>query len=292
MKTSKERRRQSDRKMPTEEQEVQIVYTPAKPFNRRWFLLRLATVAAVVLALIFGMSIFFKVQDVTVAGAEKYTEWEVFEASGIREGDALLTLNRARVTAKIRAALPYVGDVRVGIKLPGTVMIEIVELKAVYAIEDTQSGWWLMDCTGRLVDQTDGATARDYTRVIGVKIENPAIGQQAKAAEPAQTTDPTDPSAPIVNIPEARRLADALQVLSVLESNGLMDKIDTVDPTNLQQLTLWYGDQYQVNLGNAENLTYKVVAMKATIEEKGEFEKGFIDVSFTTWPDSVYFSPF
>lgn len=291
MKTSKERRRRpSDKKMP--EQEVQIVYTPAKPFNRRRFLLRLATVAAVVLALIFGMSIFFKVQDVTVAGADKYTEWEVFEASGIREGDGLLTLNRARVTAKIRAALPYVGDVRVGIKLPGTVMIEIEELKAVYAIEDIQSGWWLMDATGRLVDRADGATAKDYTRVIGIKIENSVVGQQAEAAEPTQTSDPTNPSTPVVSIPEARRLADALQVLSALESNGLMGKIDTVDPTNLQQLTLWYGDQYQVNLGTAENLIYKVRAMKATVEEKGEFERGFIDVSFTTWPDSVHFSPF
>ena len=36
------------------EPEVQIVYTPAKPFNRKWFVLRLATVAAVVLALILA----------------------------------------------------------------------------------------------------------------------------------------------------------------------------------------------------------------------------------------------
>ena len=173
---------------------MQIVYTPAKPFNRKWFLLRLATVAAIVLAWVFGMSIFFKVQTVTVAGVDKYTEWEIFEASGIQKGEALLGLNRARAIAKIRTALPYVGDVRIGIKLPDTVMIEITELKAVYAIEDTEAGWWLMDATGRLVDSTDGAAAKDYPRVIGVKIENPTIGQQAKAAEP--TTDPTDPSNP------------------------------------------------------------------------------------------------
>ena len=35
----------------------QIVYTQPKPFNRNRFLLRMATVVAVVLALVFGMSI-------------------------------------------------------------------------------------------------------------------------------------------------------------------------------------------------------------------------------------------
>ncbi len=299
MDTSRKRRRTRPAggrtaERPVAEQEVQIVYTPAKPFNRKWFLLRLATVAAIVLALVFGMSIFFKVQTVTVAGVDKYTEWEIFEASGIQKGEALLGLNRARAIAKIRTALPYVGDVRIGIKLPDTVMIEITELKAVYAIEDTEAGWWLMDATGRLVDSTDGAAAKDYARVIGVKIENPVVGQQAKAAEP--TTDPTDPtedSAPST-IPASMLLDNALQILSALEANGVMDKIDTVDPSDLQQLTIWYEDKYQVNLGNSENLTYKVGAMKDTIvvlHEKNDYRPGKMDASFTVWPDQVHFSP-
>ena len=36
-----------------------VVYIPPKPFRRGRFLLRLATVAAVVFALLLGMSIFF-----------------------------------------------------------------------------------------------------------------------------------------------------------------------------------------------------------------------------------------
>jgi len=55
------------------EPEVKIQYTPAKPFNRNRFLLHLATVIAVVLALVLGMSIFFKAKQVLVSGAEKYT---------------------------------------------------------------------------------------------------------------------------------------------------------------------------------------------------------------------------
>ncbi len=300
MDTSRKRRRtrpsgERRTERPVAEQEVQIVYTPAKPFNRKRFLLRLATVAAIVLALVFGMSVFFKVQNVPVAGVDKYTEWEVFEASGIQKGESLLGLNRARAVARIRAALPYVGDVRIGIKLPDTVVIEIVELQAVYAIEDTEANWWLMDASGRLVDSTDGAAAKDYARVIGVKLANPVIGQQAKAAEPtADPTDPTEDSAPTTTIPASMLLDTALQILSALEANGVMDKIDTVDPSDLQQLTIWYEDKYQVNLGSSENLTYKVGAMKDTIvvlHEKNDYRPGKMDASFTVWPDQVHFSP-
>ena len=69
------------------ESEVQIQYTPAKPFNRNRFLLQLATVLGVVLALVLVMSIFFKVDQVMVSGSEKYTPWEIKEAAGIQNGD-------------------------------------------------------------------------------------------------------------------------------------------------------------------------------------------------------------
>jgi len=52
-----------------------VVYTPAKPFSRERFLIRLATVVAVVIALMFGISIFFRVDHVTVSGPDKYTPY-------------------------------------------------------------------------------------------------------------------------------------------------------------------------------------------------------------------------
>ena len=122
------RRRPSPANRSNGEQEVHIQYTPAKPFNRNRFLLRLATVAAVVLALVLGMSIFFRAEQVTVSGVEKYTPWEIREASGIGESDGLLGISEAKISARIRTKLPYVDTVRVGIKLPNTVNIVIEEI--------------------------------------------------------------------------------------------------------------------------------------------------------------------
>ena len=104
-----------------------VVYIPPKPFNRNRLLLSLAITLAVVLALSFSISIFFSVEVVTVSGMEKYTAWDVREASGIKEGEGLLSFGSAKAAGKIRTLLPYVKEVQIGIKLPDTVKIEIVE---------------------------------------------------------------------------------------------------------------------------------------------------------------------
>lgn len=290
------RRRASAAKVPHKPSEIEIQYTPAKPFNRNRFLLRLATVAAVVLALVLGMSIFFKTRQVMVSGAEKYTPWEVREASGIQDGDALLSLSEAKISAKIQEKLPYVGDVRVGIKLPDTVMLEIVELQVVYAAQDINSAWWLLDASGRIIDRTDAASAMDYTRIEGVVLQEPAVGQQAVAAEP-ETPESSESETGITvgtlpPVPAGEQLSAAIAVLTALESNGVMGNISTVNVSEPKAMKLWYEDRYLVTLGDTGNLEYKIGAMKAAIQKMGQYQTGYLDISFTIWPNQVGYSPF
>ncbi len=288
------RRRTSASHRPEKTPEEQIMYTPAKPFNRNRFLLRCATIAAVVLALVLCMSIFFKAKNVMVSGAVKYTAWDVKEASGIHESDGLLGLSEAKISAKIRAALPYVKQVRVGIKLPDTVNIEIVEFEVTYAAEDSVGIWWLLDAGGRVIDRTDVAAAMDHTIVMGVKLLDPVIGETAVAAEPeAQTEEGTDATQPLVpTVSASQRLAAAVEIFQALESNGVMGNVDSVDVSNLNELTIWYENRYLINLGDTGRLEYKIGAMKAAALKMGEYQRGYLDVSFTLWPDQVHFSRF
>lgn len=280
---------------PQKESQIQVQYTPAKPFNRNRFLLHMATVLAVVLAVVLVMSIFFKVGQVMVSGAEKYTPWEIKEAAGIQDGDALLSLSEARITAKIQEKLPYVGDVRVGIKLPDTVNIEITELQVVYAVEDSNGAWWLLDASGRIVDSTDTAAAKNHTRIEGVKIQSGAVGEQAAGYQP-ETGDSTRPSdqliATLPPISAAEQFSAAVQILTALEKNGVMGMVDTVNVSDPGALSIMYDDRYQVTLGDASRMEYKIGAMKSSIAELGQYQSGYLDVSFTIWPNEVGYRPF
>ena len=309
--TSTVRRRGSGttQRSPRRRRASDVVYTQPKVFQRSRFLLHMATVLAVVLALTLGMSIFFKVETVAVAGNQKYTPWDIRQASGIQEGENLLALNEAMVAGKIKTQLPYVDTVRLGIKLPDTVNIEITEHDVVYAIQASDSSWWLMTSGGSVVDATTNVQADSYAKVLGVQIEVPEVGQQAKAYQPQPETEApvqedqtqpeetaateiTEPAVVPVTVFASQQLDMAISILQQLESNSVLGGVDNVDVTNLYDLQIRYEDRYQVILGDGNRLEMKITAMKKAIDQMTDYQRGELDVSFTTFPDQVGYTPF
>ena len=270
-----------------------VVYTPPKPFSRSKLLLHLLTVVAVVLALISGISIFFKVKNISVSGANKYTAWQVREASGIEDGENLLAFSKARAGAMIEAELPYVESVQIGIKLPDTVNIRITEIAVVYSIEDQEGNLWLITSEGEVVEKTDIATAGEHTKIEGVVLSLPQPNQKAMAFEPPteETSAVEGVTAPVV-VRASEKLTAALNIVQYLEDNSVFGEIASVDVSNISNIELWYGDQYQIKLGDTSQLGYKVSTMLQAISQLQDYHTGVLDVSFTLWPEEVGYTPF
>ncbi len=266
----------------------EVVYTPAAIFSRGQLLVRLLTVVAVVLALIFGISIFFHVETVTVSGAEKYDEWTVREASGIRDGDNLLSVNDAQVSGNIITKLPYVKSVRVGIKLPNTVNIYIEEQDIVYAIRDTGNLWWLITGDGVVVEQTDIATAGEYPQILGINlykaaVGEPAVAQEPESEEPVETNEAGETIPQPVTILGAQKLSTALSIVQYLEDCRVIDQIVSVDVSDMGNILVRYGQQYDINLGDTTEMKYKIeLATRGIPALDKQYNKptGTIDVSF------------
>ena len=283
-----------------------IVYTQPKPFNRTRLLIQMVSVLAVASAFVLGLSIFFKVETITVSGAETYSPYKIEEASGIKKGDYLLTFGRARASGQITAKLPYIESVRIGIKLPNTVNIDVKEADVAYSIRSDDGDWWLITSEGKVVQQIPGTTSGGYTTVLGVQIENPIPGEQASALEIVMgETDPTAETTaegekkeensllePPVTASATMKLKAALRILVALEDNDIVGDAATVNVENLEKIELWYGQKYQVNLGNTEQLEYKVACMYDAILQMSEYQNGMLDVSFTKKKDQVVYTPF
>ena len=269
----------------------EVVYMPPAQFNRNRFLLHLVTLVAVVLALTFVFSIFFKVKTVTVSGTVRYDNWTVREASGIKDGEGLLTFGTAKAAGKIRALLPYVKEVQIGIKLPDTVKIEIVESSVAYSVAAADGTWWLISAEGKVLEQIDEGKADDVTRIEGILLAAP-VGAQAQAHEDVGQNAFGD-TLP-VSISGRERLEALKQILQNLEINGVMGTVTTVDVTHPEDLYLWFGEKYQIRLGSGERIPYKIECMQAVFEQEEYLEPGIIDVSFTDedHPKDVIFVPF
>lgn len=274
------------------------VYTMPKLMQKGKLLLRLATVAAVVVALMMAVSIFFRVETVTVLGAQKYTAWAVSEASGIEAGDGLLTLSRARAAGKIQSALPYVDEVKIDIELPGTVRIEITELRVTYAVAAKDGSWWLISADGEAIEQIEGTSATGYTRLLGVTIEPPTVGAAVTAAETAPITQPTqdetqtsESEATVPTQPpatDAQRLTALLTILRSLESNGVIGEVVSVNVKELSDISLQYGERFDVRLGDSQRLDYKIAYMAQAIRQMEDYQVGVLDVSFAFSEEGIF----
>ena len=277
----------------------QVTYTQPVPVNLNQMLMKILIVFAVVVAITLGISVFFKVEKVVVYGNKAYSAWTVQEAGGVETGSNLLSLNNTRACGKIMAALPYVDNVRIGIKLPDTVNIYVEEIDVAYAITTKDGTNWLMTSGGKVVEQIDSGTATDYTKVEGVYLDSPVAGQQARALEPMQIVpDATeagaaDPNAeaPLI-VTAAQKLDTALVILNELERNDIVGEAASIDVSSLSNIELWYGQRFQVKLGDSANMNIKIAWMKSAVNQRSDYDMGILDVSFTTWPDRIGYTPF
>lgn len=249
-----------------------------KPFQHRRLYLQLITVFFIALAFSLGVSIFFKVDTITVSGNHHYTPWTVTQASGIQEGENLLFFGRAGAQVKIRQELPYVENVRIGIKLPGTVNIMIEEVPVVYSIRDLDGSWWLISSTGRIVEQVNSASAGKSTAIDGVLLDAPVAGEQAVAWEAPAATDAEGNVIPSAGN-NADRLRAALSVAQELERNEILGEAASIHVSDLQDIRLWYGDRYEVRLGDSADMDGKIAAMRSAISQMGQFQSGVLEVS-------------
>lgn len=281
---------------------AEVVYTPPKPFDRNRLLLQLGIMGAVVLAVFVSLWLFFKVGTVAVSnlgtvdgmsvtGTGRYSIETVVEASGIRPGDSLLGINKPQVSSRIITKLPYIKSVRIGIKLPGTVNIEVEELDVVYSIAEQDGTWWLVTSDGKLVEKTDAARATEFTKILGVHVDMPVAGQNAVAKEQeTQTEGETGDTQPpqIVTIPNSQRLETALAILRYLEEGNVMGEVVSVDVTNMGSIELWYGNRFRILLGDSMDMKYKVEMALAAVKQLAEHDRGTLDVSFIVREDVVY----
>ncbi len=210
-----------------------------------------------------------------------YTPQEIIDASGINIDDNLLSLSKAAVASRIHAALPYINEIQIKKKLPSTVIITVSEFTVTYGIQDLAGQWWLISREGRVLESTDAQSVKTHLVVTGMPIQVPKPGDYIKPV----ATDGADLSE------IAAKRAATLTALPLLERTPYAKQLVSMDVSTSYDIILWYGTQYEVKLGNTENLEYKLQYLQAVLEELGKEKSGTIDLTFSE-DNGAHFLPF
>lgn len=245
---------------------------PRPPRRRRKRKSALFTPLAFVLicaALIFGMSVFFRVTTIKVTGEVNYTAEEIIKASGIEPGDNLIFIDRSGAASRIRSKLPYIESVAVIRVLPNTVNIEIQESRALaYLAVDGEL--WAIDRSCKALAKTTSSQVEGLIHVTGITAAKPSVGEIVAGKDA-----------------EGSKLEYLSVILREVAARGMEGEIGGMDLTNLANPTFEYQGRFLVRLGKNENVGYKLDRMLSVVEQLGESDVGTLDLSID---ERVHFS--
>lgn len=226
-------------------------------------LAKLCIMLAVVLAVVLGVAIFFRVRIVDVQGNSIYSEEQILDVCGLETGDNLLTVSKAAVSGNIQTRLPYVQEVSVGRILPDTIVIQVKESEVAALVEADNGSKWYINILGRVLGPAGQGFDGQVIKLSGVTVTGPQAGQNAAAMEG-----------------QGENLQAALEILQHMDGTGLMDRATEINAEKVYDLLLLCGEQYEVQLGGTEELDYKLQYLQAVLEQLEDYQTGIIDLTF------------
>lgn len=212
-------------------------------------------------ALVFGMSVFFRVSKIEVVGAVSYSTQEIIEASGVEEGDNLVIIDRSGSASRIKAKLPYVENVAVHRTLPNTVTIEVSESQAL-AFLAVEGELWVLDRNCKALNKTSSGQTEGLVQLLGVTANVPKIGEVVTGKDA-----------------EEAKLEYIAVILRELSARGMTGSVEALDLTNLANPTFDYLQRFQVKLGKNEDVDYKLDRLLSVVEQLSPNDIGTLDLS-------------
>ena len=221
-------------------------------------------------AIIFGMGVFFRVQEIEVRGAVSYTNEQVIEASGIDLGDNLFFINRFSASSRIFSRLPFVEEASIERSLPNKLIITVDESFALaYVTWEGQS--WMMTGNCKLLGSSDGEELDDLIRVLNVTPVDPKAGE-TMTVEPDQSL----------------KLTYLQALLHGMQLADMTQDVKDLDMQNPANPSFRYLDRFTVKMGPNDNTEYKLrMLLSAVAQMEGDIT-GVVDLAEGT---AVHVSP-
>ena len=221
-------------------------------------LLRLLSVLLTAVVIVAALTLFFKVENVSVSGNGRYTAEEIIAVCGVEQGDNLVLLDKYAIAQRLYTQLPYITNVRINRSFPDGLNVVVTETHASLAIE-SGGAWWLVSRDGKIVDVTDEAGVQGYVLLRGMSAQEAQIGTQLSlAAQGAMTT---------------QRL---IEMVAKLSERNMLEKTQSIDASDHEILVIQYDGRFDVELYYDADLDFKLDCLRAAVNELEPNETGII----------------
>ncbi len=219
------------------------------------------TFAVVVIAIVFLMSVFLRISDISVEGNEHYTDDEIINAIDIEQGDNLFFFDRFAAISRVFAKLPYVEEVSLERQLPNKVIITVRECKALAYIAVGDENWTI-DRSCKVLGKATESELGALIRVEGLNPGTLLIGERLTSADGDES---------IITF-----ISDVLYQIQERNMTMHILGLDFSDPLGAK---MQFGTRFTVVIGGKSEVNHKFAMIESVLEQLKEGDSGVIDVS-------------
>jgi len=227
--------------------------TPAqkqKRLNWRYHLFRLlgrvAFVATLVGAIVYALTIFFKVNTITIEGVTRYSAEEIVAGMDIKKGSNLIRWNKYKTGELLLEQFPYLQSVELRRRMPDGVIVSVTEGAATVALP-SNGGYYLISKDGKVLEQRSDANGLPV--VTGASLMGCAPGDLI-----SETNDP---------------YADALlTILQALDVTNMLKEIDFINMQSLTDIRIGYMGRFDIRVETTDELAYRLRFATLIITER------------------------
>lgn len=229
--------------------------------SARRTLYRPLTFFLIIVAIIFTMSVFFKVEKIDVSGNSKYSKEQIISASGIHTGDNLFFINRIGAGSRVVVKLPYIDSVKITRSLPNRVTITVEESKAVACISSGDE-LWSVSSTGKFLSKLSDKDAELLPQIKGLSASGAQVGEQISVSED-----------------DKPKLDYLLDILYQVQARSLVDKVANINVSDIAKASFEYDDRFVVILGENNNTEYKFGKLLSAVSQLKADDAGTLELS-------------
>ncbi len=215
----------------------------------------------VVVAAVFVLSLFFRVENIVVEGNTHYSDEEIIRAIDIEEGDNLFFFDRFAAISRVFSKLPYIEEVTLKRALPNRITITVRESSALaYLILGDEE--WTMDHHCKILGKAAEGETDFLVPIVNFNPGTLFIGERLTAASGEE--------APVEYLNE---------ILTQLEGRGLTQDIDRIDFTNPNSPEIVYNGRFTFVMGGYAQVADKFAMLSGVLETLKEGDMGVVNLS-------------
>jgi cell division protein FtsQ len=200
-------------------------------------------------------SVFFNVETIVVTGeAQQYTVTEIVKAADVCSGDNLIKLDTDKVAKNIYDNLIYIETVTVEKKFPDELVIDVQKCRESYNIV-FDNGILLASATGKII--SNSVEAADDLPVF--------YGYLPAVLTPGEKLSSQD-----------EQKDKIFYLFTEIMSRELSSPITSVDMTDKYDIRVCFDDRIIFDLGNWNELEYKITLAETVIDRLGIDKTGYL----------------